>query len=368
MKWTREYAAELYDAGELPAFANVADARLLVNGGHRRRPITVFTWRRRFRPFGALASTVLLGTHCNWSAQACYATLYRHRVSLLFKLEAGAAFWPPRASCSLTVQWSLAVPATARSWLTCKQAFVSPLDACCCVFIQHWNTTHTFHKQPQRQPVTLSTCSSRQPTTMASSILHLTQMQSVGSKPIRARASVVCSASVPSTFSARRAVIGAVLTLPLIAVPSSKALLLDEDDEDMIEKARANRKSRLATQKDTTRQFMKAEGLTNRELEKELIPVQKAVYNLAKSGSQLEAGDIQAVSATLSGSWVDDFKQVTAAFPAAPAGSVLDGLTTLKEAAAAADLKQSKQQFVLVASALESWAQDAGIAASLKGL
>lgn len=61
----------------------------------------------------------------------------------------------------------------------------------------------------------------------------------------------------------------------------------DEEDEELVEKAKANRKARLAQQQTTTRQFIKSEGLNDVKLDKELVPIQRAVLKLAKSGAQV---------------------------------------------------------------------------------
>jgi hypothetical protein len=58
----------------------------------------------------------------------------------------------------------------------------------------------------------------------------------------------------------------------------------DEEDEELLERAKANRKQRLAAQKETTRDFLREEGLKDKQLDSELLPVQKAVFQLAKSG------------------------------------------------------------------------------------
>jgi hypothetical protein len=70
----------------------------------------------------------------------------------------------------------------------------------------------------------------------------------------------------------------------MFLVPRAWALIPDEEDEELLERAKANRQKRLASQKETTREFLKEEGMTNRTLNSELIPVQKAVFQLAKSG------------------------------------------------------------------------------------
>ena len=63
--------------------------------------------------------------------------------------------------------------------------------------------------------------------------------------------------------------------------------VLDEEDEELVEKAKANRKARLAQQQTTTRQFLKSEGLNDVKLDTELVPIQRAILKLAKSGAQV---------------------------------------------------------------------------------
>jgi hypothetical protein len=58
----------------------------------------------------------------------------------------------------------------------------------------------------------------------------------------------------------------------------------DEEDEELLERAKANRKQRLAAQKETTREFLREGGIKDKQLDSELLPVQKAVFQLAKSG------------------------------------------------------------------------------------
>lgn len=62
----------------------------------------------------------------------------------------------------------------------------------------------------------------------------------------------------------------------------------DEEDEELLERAKANRLKRLAQQKETTRDFLREEGLKDKQLDSDLIPVQKAVFQLAKSGEQVQ--------------------------------------------------------------------------------
>jgi hypothetical protein len=99
----------------------------------------------------------------------------------------------------------------------------------------------------------------------------------------------VCRAEAASaSTSSRRALLLSTAGLSALAFAASPkpalALIPDEEDTEMLEKAKANRRKRLAEQRETTREFLNAEGLENRQLDQELVPVQRLVLDLAKSG------------------------------------------------------------------------------------
>jgi hypothetical protein len=183
-----------------------------------------------------------------------------------------------------------------------------------------------------------------------------------------------CAVKVEGASSRRQAIAGLSLATGLSLLPSRAwALIPDEEDEELLEKAKANRQKRLAAQKEVTREFLREDGLKDKLLDSELIPVQKAVIQLAKSGSQLESGDLKAASATLSSGWVDEFKRATQVLDAndteqARAAAIFDGISSLQDATKKGDVKASKQTFVAVVSAVQDWANSTGLAANLKGL
>lgn len=74
---------------------------------------------------------------------------------------------------------------------------------------------------------------------------------------------------------------------------AARALIPDDDDEELIEKAKANRKQRLAEQRETAKEFSKVEGFNSAEL----VSVQRAINKLARSAAELEAGNLPAVVA-----------------------------------------------------------------------
>jgi hypothetical protein len=102
------------------------------------------------------------------------------------------------------------------------------------------------------------------------------------------RRSVTCRAAAPQPAApGRRAALGALLgaaSLALAAPRRALALIPDEEDEELLERAKANRAARLQKNQEVTRAFIKEEGLTNKQLDSELIPVQKAITKLAQSG------------------------------------------------------------------------------------
>jgi hypothetical protein len=115
-----------------------------------------------------------------------------------------------------------------------------------------------------------------------------------GRAPATRRAlSVSCRAQpAPANEAAlsRRAVFASGLVAGALFVPRrALALIPDEEDEELLERAKANKAKRLAADREVTRTFLKEEGLKNRELDQELIPVQKAVTQLAKSGANRSA-------------------------------------------------------------------------------
>eukprot|EP00878_Enallax_costatus_P002138 GHUV01002306.1.p1 GENE.GHUV01002306.1~~GHUV01002306.1.p1 ORF type:complete len:218 (+),score=65.23 GHUV01002306.1:62-715(+) len=183
----------------------------------------------------------------------------------------------------------------------------------------------------------------------------------------------VKSEAAAESLSRRAALTASFLATAPLFVPKAWALIPDEEDEELLERAKANRQKRLAAQKETTREFLRLEGIKDKQLDTELIPVQKAVYQLAKSGSQLEAGDLKGVSSTLSSGWVEDFQRATVALDAsdaekAQATAIFDGITSLKASAGSGDLKGSKRQYVALVAAVEDWARSTGLSTNLKGL
>lgn len=76
---------------------------------------------------------------------------------------------------------------------------------------------------------------------------------------------------------------------------AARALIPDDDDEELIEKAKANRKSRLAAEKTAEKEYAKSGGFADGEV----VAVQIAVNKLARSGEALAAGDLPAVAATV---------------------------------------------------------------------
>lgn len=181
-----------------------------------------------------------------------------------------------------------------------------------------------------------------------------------------AQRSVVCKAADQHVAARRSVMLGFGSILPAMISMPALALILDEDDEDLVEKAKANRKNRLAQDKSITRNFLEAEGLKDKKLNLELVPIQVAVFKLAKSGSQLDSGDVKAASSTLSEAWVKDF--TNAAKQLGDSNDVLSKLDQVKGSAGKGDLSATKKSYVELVAELQSWTAGAGISSKLTGL
>lgn len=139
-------------------------------------------------------------------------------------------------------------------------------------------------------------------------------------------------------------------------------MIPDDDDEELVVKAKENRQKRLKSEITTQKQFARTEGFKDANL----APLQKGVTQLARVGSQLASGDVSAASGTLGGSWVDEVN--AAAGSVKDFSSVSSALTAVKSAASQGSLGDAKQKFVTAVSAFKSWAQEAGVAGQLRGL
>jgi hypothetical protein len=125
--------------------------------------------------------------------------------------------------------------------------------------------------------------------------------------------------------------------------------------------------------KEANRKFVDSSGFRDRSVEQDIIPVQTAVYKLAKAGSELEKDDAKSAAATLSSDWVGSFESAGKSIAATPdtIAKLEDILVGIKNSAAAAGsgkLAEAKTVFVATVEAVEIWVVDAGVAGQLKGL
>eukprot|EP00210_Caulerpa_lentillifera_P005127 g4899.t1 len=160
----------------------------------------------------------------------------------------------------------------------------------------------------------------------------------------------------------------------LYSVPDALALLPDDDDLDLVEKAKARRKSRLQKELESERQFVRSEGLRAAEDAKLITSVQKAVFNLAKSGADIDSGELGEVSTLLSDDWIAEFetasKDLSTGVDGGPEGvkSILSGIASLQTAASKGNLADSKKLYIQVVDAMQDWTNRTGIQSKLKGL
>merc|ERR1711966_563453 len=152
---------------------------------------------------------------------------------------------------------------------------------------------------------------------------------------------------------------------------SAWALIPDDDDEEL--EAKANRKARLAQDKVQDRTFLKGEDITTSADGANLVPVQKAIAELAKTGSELEAGNLGGVVSSIGGSWVKDFKSAASKLSnsdesKASIDAVFSSIDSIKSSAKSNNAAAAKTSYVTLVDSLQSWAVAEGVADKLRGL
>ncbi|KAG1671712.1 hypothetical protein FOA52_007504 [Chlamydomonas sp. UWO 241] len=167
--------------------------------------------------------------------------------------------------------------------------------------------------------------------------------------------------------SRRGLLLGAMSFVPVVfAASPALALIPDEEDEELIEKAKANRKERLAVERAREREFMEAEGLKDKKDDAAAARVQLAVYKLTKVGAQIDSGDLKGASATLFEKWVDAFEKSAGTFGSDD--KVVAAITDLKVHTAKGDAKASKVSYVALVDAVTAYVSANGLSTKLKGL
>ncbi|CAL9751897.1 unnamed protein product [Musa acuminata subsp. burmannicoides] len=156
----------------------------------------------------------------------------------------------------------------------------------------------------------------------------------------------------------------AALTLSL-ARPASAAILEADDDEELLERVKKDRKKRLERQ-----------GVIISS-DKEKGYLQELIYKLSKVGQAIENNDLAAASSVLGPStnadWVQNVNAAFAKLSTSPEEKIEvdnfnSSLASLFSSVGDRDVEYSKLAFVSSASALEKWIGFAGLVGQLKGL
>ena len=200
-------------------------------------------------------------------------------------------------------------------------------------------------------------------------------------------------ASGDSLAFARELLLWCVLIVSRAHAASALIPANDDEDEELINKAKANRQKRIVEEKDTEQDFAKSAGYNGVTL----LTIERGVKKLAKSGSELEAGDLSSVAklvrwvyaamppaidcfvAACSGSlplhcsdsWVSEFKKAadsvaTNTNSKSAVSSAFSSISQLSSSAQQGDANGAKQAFVGAVSSLQSWAAGSGL--QVKGL
>lgn len=124
---------------------------------------------------------------------------------------------------------------------------------------------------------------------------------------------------------------------------------------------------------EANRRYVDTSGIKNGSVQKALIPVQTAVYKLAKAGEELSKSDTKSAAQTLSADWVLSFASAGKAIASTPDtiaqfDSILDEIKSAATAAGSGKVKEAKSAYVSAVVGVEGWAAETGVAGQLKGL
>lgn len=178
----------------------------------------------------------------------------------------------------------------------------------------------------------------------------------------------------------RRSISGALgavgAAVPFLASRQAMALIQDDDDPELVAKAKANRAARLKEERQVEDEFLRAQGVTNKRERIELMPITRAVSRLADLGQNINDKDFLAISVSLSdgggtGGWIsplmDKIGQLSETDATkASMGQLKTALDSMSAAAKSKDLNGVKRSYVTSVSAFEQWAVDADVAKFLR--
>ena len=147
------------------------------------------------------------------------------------------------------------------------------------------------------------------------------------------------------------------------------ALLPDDDDEELIRRAKEKRQNTLRQELAKEKNFI---GIS-KPTEAEIGTVQLAVAKLVKTGSLIEAGNMDDAVSVMGGTaWASDLtalaKRKSAGAASAPAGKMISSLEDLQTAVQNSQTDKAKVSLASTAAALEDFVSAVGMSGSIKGL
>jgi len=197
----------------------------------------------------------------------------------------------------------------------------------------------------------------------------------VSAKAAPARAPAMMPRIVASSVSAsRRSVAFGAALIPAVVSLPALALIPDDEDEELLAKAKANRQKRLAEEREVEKAFVREEGFKAKNDAASIAYVQQGVTKLAKVGSLLEKGDLGGVAAVArDGKWVADFTSAAAALGGndkakSSAAAFTASVAALGASASKNNASGAKSDFIKAVDAIEDYTSTTGIQGRLKGL
>lgn len=175
--------------------------------------------------------------------------------------------------------------------------------------------------------------------------------------------------------STRRQVLSIASLAPAFLALRANALIDFEEDDELLAKVRADRAKRAQAERISEEIYVKEAGFSNKKFDKALVPVQKTVKRLSKSGALIEAGDAEGLKSFIGsqGDFVSEIQTVSATLSVTEAarteaGVLVSSLNTFVSDVNSSSMDTTKASYLKAVVALEAWAKTAAVAPALTGL
>jgi len=187
---------------------------------------------------------------------------------------------------------------------------------------------------------------------------------------------VRCAAAKEDTVQmSRRGLVSLVAAAPALYAAKAFALIDYDEDDELLNKVREQRKAKVQQELIAEREFVKEGGFKDKVFDTEIVYVQKAINRLSKAGSLIKDNKVDQLKDVVGGdAWVKSLKNSVNALSKSPeaqtaAKNLFASIKNLQDGVKSkARPVEIKAAYIGSIGALEAWCTEANVASTLTGL